>query len=535
MGQRSHRSKTSWLIGMLVVLAVASSIGYQYHTAAAQVRLAPAPVEFAPAVHLNVNGGTRGLVTGDFNADGWPDLASVQEAPGRLIVQLNAGNGTFLPHTSYTASYDAELWDVATGDLDNDGDLDLVTVSQRYGIVNTFRGSGSGTFTLSGIYGGSGEVELADFNQDGVLDLVAGSSGSSVYVRLGLGNGAFGAAEIYYTGSWALHVTVADFNTDTILDLAVANENSNTVSILMGNANGTFATAINYPVGYWGNGPTSVAAGDIDGDGDLDMGVVARDAYLFRNTGGGTFTLIETILSTSTAIQFTDLNVDGKPDLILNNGNSYPSVGTVSVNLGNGDGTFYSWTRYWSTGMGSESQVVVDFNKDGLLDIATANDGSTDGRDISILFGHPYGVPTPTATPTNTPTNTATNTPTNTATNTPTNTATSTATATATDVPTSTPTNTATATATAVPTNTPTNTATSTATAVPTNTPTNTATATATATATDVPTSTPTNTPTNTATSTATDVPTNTPTNTATSTATSTPVIHRVSMPLLIN
>src|SRR5258708_22105446 len=98
---------------------------------------------------------------------------------------------------------------------------------------------GAGTYPYS--------IAVGDFNGDLVLDLAVANNGSNnVSVFLGNGDGTFQATQSFSAGSGPLSVAVGDFNGDLVLDLAVANGYSNNVSVLLGNGDGTFQTAVNY-------------------------------------------------------------------------------------------------------------------------------------------------------------------------------------------------------------------------------------------------------------------------------------------------
>ena len=137
-----------------------------------------------------------------------------------------------------------------------------VTPSSSLIALNAPSAFGAGTTPYS--------VAVGDFNGDGKLDLAVANEGSdNVSILLGNGDGTFQAAVDYGAGTDPDSVAVGDFNGDGKLDLVVANDDSNNVSILLGNGDGTFQAAVNYGV----SAPSSVAVGDFNGDGKLDLAV----------------------------------------------------------------------------------------------------------------------------------------------------------------------------------------------------------------------------------------------------------------------
>ena len=214
-------------------------------------------------------------------------------------------------------------------------------------------------------------VAVADLNRDGKLDLTTANYGSgTVSVLLGNGDGTFGTAANFAVGDSPTFVAVADLNGDGKLDLATANYSSNTVSVLLGNGDGTFGTATNFPAG---NEPTSVAVADLNGDGKLDLTTInyeSDNVSVLLGNGDGTFGTATDfpVENYPTSVVVADLNGDGKLDLTTANFNST----NVSVLLGNGDGTFGTATDF-EAGDEPTSVAVADLNGDGKLDLTTTN------------------------------------------------------------------------------------------------------------------------------------------------------------------
>jgi dienelactone hydrolase len=234
-------------------------------------------------------------------------------------------------------------------------------------------------------------VSVADFNGDSKLDLAVAecTTSNNIGVLLGNGDGTFQASLNHPVGMCPASLAVGDFNGDGKLDLAVANIDSDSLSILLGNGDGTFQAAVNYSVPA---GPSSVIVGDFNRDGKLDLAVAlfkvngtasGTEVAVLLGNGDGTF---QTPLSYSAgqapiSVAAGDFNGDGKLDLaVANNGGT-----NVSVLLGNGDGTFQTAVSY-ATGSVPRFLAVGDLNGDGKLDLAVANSNG-----ISVLLGNGDG------------------------------------------------------------------------------------------------------------------------------------------------
>jgi hypothetical protein len=358
---------------------------------------------------------------GDVNGDGRDDLivgspcASARthfDLAGQAYVLFGrttgtpAGPVTFAPAVGIpVAPPSTGVEFVAAGDFNRDDHLDLVVVLDRgnndLGMVAILPGNGDGTFQSAGDFFLVGvrpsAVTVEDFNHDGAADLVVSNRGkptaptnSSLSVLLGNGDNTFQAAVDYDAGIFPARVAVGDFNGDGNPDLAVGNisgrVSSDNVGILLGNADGTFQAVVQYPVGY---GPGSVAVGDFDQDGKLDLAVPnmsGNDLSLLRGNGDGTFLGATNypVGSTPREAIAADLNQDGRLDLVVAN---YLG-GTVGVLLGNGDGTFQTVVTYPAGGNLPASLAVQDFNSDGKADLAVAIQGDSK---LGVLLGNGDG------------------------------------------------------------------------------------------------------------------------------------------------
>ena len=229
-----------------------------------------------------------------------------------------------------------------------------------------------------------------DFNGDGNLDLaIANLSSGTVSILLGNGDGTFRAKTDLPTGSGPRSVAIADFNRDGILDLAVANVGTSTVSILLGNGDGTFRPKMDFATGSHSR---FVAVGDLNRDGKLDL--ITANNYagtmsVLLGNGDGTFAPKVDYNAGGGPywVSLGDLNGDGNLDIMVLDYDTSGGHGSVAVFLGRGDGTFLSRTFY-ATGPQPQSIAFADFNGDGHLDLVTGNEGN---GTISVLLGNGNG------------------------------------------------------------------------------------------------------------------------------------------------
>jgi YVTN family beta-propeller protein len=342
-----------------------------------------------------VNGGqlTASVPAANIATTTTASVSVTNPAPGG-----GTSNKVFFPVTSPTASIALSKTDygtgslpiaVATGDFNQDGKLDLAVANLNDDTVSVLLGRGDGTFQSQSVYAtGSGPTWIAtgDFNGDGKLDLaVANFSDSTVSILLGNGDGTFQPQSVYVAGSGPHSIMTADLNGDGKLDLVVANANDTTVSVLLGNGDGTFQPQSTLSTG---RSPVSVVAGDFNGDGILDLAVTNLDGVLILlGNGDGSFQGQSTFPAGASpySVITADFNDDGKLDLAVTNAVS--SGGTVSILLGNGDGTFQSPVAY-TAGADTLGVSTGDFNGDGKLDLAVTNDSAST---ISVLLGNGDG------------------------------------------------------------------------------------------------------------------------------------------------
>ncbi|MGA8731700.1 MAG: FG-GAP-like repeat-containing protein, partial [Terracidiphilus sp.] len=339
---------------------------------------------------LPVGGTTSPIsaVAADFNHDGIPDLAVIDQAPapscnyqnfgvGSIAIFLGNGDGTFTKHSTlcfpdYTGETPQTL--AVAGDINRDGRVDLVAVS-HYEFDGDepyiYYGNGDGTFTAPVEADGSGFIyglALGGFYNDGQLSIAVSDANYD-----GVGEVLLfpedGAPFFNPEGVGAGPLSSGDFNGDGVLDLASASK------MFLNDGDGGFTQLANVPSL---NG-ASIVSGDFNGDGILDLASTNGNSIsVLLGNGDGTFTQKggqPTSAQTNVDLITADFNGDGILDFAV-----IDSANVVSFWLGNGDGTFKAPVD--STGRG-DGVAAADFNDDGRMDLAVTNSSTAT---VTVLF-----------------------------------------------------------------------------------------------------------------------------------------------------
>jgi hypothetical protein len=317
---------------------------------------------FTAPVNITVGPSPADVAIGDVNGDGRPDLVVTNQGNDTISVLLNVGGGAFAAPTTLVDFAGSFPEGVAIADVNHDGANDIIVTNSGGNSVTLYLGAGFGTFAPpvkistsappSTTAGGSPSgVAVADYNNDGNLDLATSNNDGSATILLGNGDGTFKpAVNINLTPSATSTcgdpdaIVSADLNTDAKQDIAIACTGG-TVSILLGNGDGTFQTPVSYSTisGTAGSGPEAIAVGDFDGKNGLDVVIAdtSNAAVILLNNGNGTFAPPGTTTTTTACatagngafgVSAADFNGDGKPDLAVANSID----GTVSILLNGG-------------------------------------------------------------------------------------------------------------------------------------------------------------------------------------------------------
>ncbi len=365
---------------------------------------------FGTFVSNAVDANPSDVISANLNADAFPDLVTSSNTNSTVTVKINNGDGTFAAGVDY--SIDGSSPGIAAADMDGDGDIDLAAVTNR-DTVSVLMNNGNGTYAAEIVYNTLGNTpsSIAAGDLDGINgpDLVITNIKDDgvhffVSVMLNSGTGTFPTSVPYIVSANAAfgdrpeEVMIADLDGINGPDLAVANKQSNSISILLNNGDGTFPASP--PIIFVGTQPNSLTAGDWDGDGDQDLAVANSGndtvTILINNNNSGSFPTRSTltvgtpvIIDAPDSILADDLDGDGDLDLAVANIGRLPPANipgtTVSIFINHGDGNFTPLTTDPTVADFPTSITSGDFDQDGDSDLATAHVDTTAGPGTGVV------------------------------------------------------------------------------------------------------------------------------------------------------
>ncbi|NJK61797.1 MAG: VCBS repeat-containing protein [Synechococcaceae cyanobacterium SM2_3_1] len=337
------------------------------------------------------------VATGDFNGDGFPDVASANQYGNTVSILLGDGRGKVT--STSTISVGSQPSQVVTGDFNGDGNLDLAVANTGSDTVSILLGNGNGGFTAaSPVSVGPGPFSIAvgRVNGDNFSDLlVANLLANRVSVLLGFGNGQFSTPVNDQVGIAPTAVVTGRFNGDNFLDWAVANSYSDTVTVILGNGNGGILSKASFPTGNSGDTPTDLATGRLNGDNFTDLVVTNNNtnsvAVLLGNgTGAFSSPVMLPVGGNPYSVEVADLDGDNDDDLAVTicsfdiPDSSQCSGDSVNVLFREGSASFLPAVSF-PTGNGPRDLALADFDQSGTADFVVS---SGIDNTVEFLFGN---------------------------------------------------------------------------------------------------------------------------------------------------
>jgi hypothetical protein len=356
---------------------------------------APAVAVSAPSTLNPGTGHTNGIISGDINGDGHPDLL-FGSADDPLVWTALAGDPAApfaVPFVSVAPQTVPEP--AAVADFNGDGVSDILVLEGD--ALQVVLAAKTAVFPAPSLAylapAGSRSLAVGDLNGDGLSDFaIAGGTGVSavtIYLSATSGRYLVPATSLATESASSPALVIADLNGDHVQDLAIAE--SGGVGVFLGQGNAAFAAE--QVVG--GVVPLAIQVADVNGDHFPDLVVgTSGGVQPLLNKGTGSFTVgavAPSSLSGASLFALGDLNKDGRIDLVLATSTTNAQIGSSSsftVSLGNGDGTFTALTPVTTiTGVEAAALTLVDVNADGDLDLVLSADVDSSQPDIQLFLG----------------------------------------------------------------------------------------------------------------------------------------------------
>ncbi len=339
-----------------------------------------------------------GFVIGDFDDDGMTDLAVGYDSGDEQGLEFfrGRGNGRF---DAGVVSYDVGPDPVVAADMNGDGRLDIVS-GDSDGDLQVTLGDGDGHFAAIATYSPGRAISgigIGDLNGDGVPDIIETESDETQGFRVLLANpgGTFNLPLPNVGSPFFGQVAFADLKGDGSIEFIGCDPSNQSILVAPYLQSGLLGPGVAYslPTDNGDDAFNSFVVGDFNGDGKPDLAVLLSDELvILLNRGDGTFQSPEIYHFAGPAVSFAmgDLNRDGVEDLVVSSGGDAEN-GLVSVYIGRGDGTFLPPL---ATSIHAHSVAVADMNSDGIPDLVSVQDPNgidTYGASVSVSLGNGDG------------------------------------------------------------------------------------------------------------------------------------------------